>query len=106
MNFHDLPLDTNICQNRNRKDQIVDEYALKMLRSGYSLSQVRLIIVSGIRSFKRKVTHAKESGTKLHRSAKSSLNDRIKKKIFEKKKKHHGLKAKVGKRKLQIFPKK
>ena len=60
MNFHDLPLDTNICQNRNRKDQIVDEYALKMLRSGYSLSQVRLIIVSGIRSFKRKVAHAKE----------------------------------------------
>ena len=43
---------------QSRKDQIVDEYALKMLRSGYSLSQVRFIIVSGIRSFKRKVAHA------------------------------------------------
>ena len=50
---------------QSRKDQIVDEYALKMLRSGYSLTQVRFIIVSGIRSFKRKVSHAKESGTKL-----------------------------------------
>ena len=87
---------------QSRKDQIVDEYALKMLRSGYSLSQVRFIIVSGIRSFKRKVAHAKESGTKLHRSAKSSLTDRIKKKILEK---TSWFKSKGGQKKTASFSK-
>ena len=64
--------------------QILDDFSEKMLRSGYNITQVREILISGIRGYLRKLNLAKQRGTKLYRSAKSSLADRIKKKIFEK----------------------
>ena len=57
---------------------------MKLLRSGYKVSQVRQIIVSGIRGYQRKVDFAAENGYDLHRSANFSLVSRMKKKIFQK----------------------
>ena len=63
---------------------IVNDYSLTLLRSGYNVSSVRQIIISGLRGFKNKVRRAAEAGRKLHRSAESSLDARLKKKIFAK----------------------
>ena len=70
--------------SQSRKDQIVDEFSLKLLRSGYSISSARQVLISGIRCLQRKVSHAKESGVPLHRSAQSTLGSRLKKKLTEK----------------------
>ena len=70
--------------SQQRKDEIVDEFSLKLLRSGYSTPCVRQIIISGLRGFLRKVSNAKQSGVSLHRSAQSTLEARIKKKLTEK----------------------
>ena len=69
---------------QSRKDEIVDEFTLKLLRSGYSISSARQILISGLRCFQRKVSHAKDSGVPLHRSAQSTLGARLKKKLTEK----------------------
>ena len=63
--------------SQSRKDQIVDEFSLKLLRSGYSISSARQVLISGIRCLQRKVSHAKESGVPLHRSAQSTLGSRL-----------------------------
>ena len=63
--------------SQSRKDEIVDEFSLKLLRSGYSIPSSRQILISGIRCFQRKVYHAKESGVPLHRSAQSTLGSRL-----------------------------
>ena len=67
-----------------RVNEIIDEFSLKLLRSGYSIPQVRQIFISGMRAFQSKVRVAKESGQNLHRSAAASLKSRIKRKVFEK----------------------
>ena len=71
-----IPQETN--------DSIVDKYSLTLLRLGYNINSVRQIIVAGLRGFKNRVLRAAEAGTKLHRSPESSLDARLKKKIFEK----------------------
>ena len=62
------------------KDKIVNDYSLTLLRSGYNISSVRQIIVSGLRDFKNKVQRAVEAGRKLHKS----LDVRMKNKIYAK----------------------
>ena len=69
---------------QDRVDQILDQYVLKLCRSGYSVAQARQIIISGLRGYIRKVKAAEESNQGLHRSAESSLASRIHKKTFEK----------------------
>ena len=70
--------------HQERKDQIIDEYSLKLLRSGYSVNVTRTILISGLRSFNKKITAAKQSGQPLHRPAHTSLESRLRKKIFQK----------------------
>ena len=77
-------LTTKETVSQERKDQIMDEYALKLLRSGYSITQTRQIILSGLRGYLKKVQLASKNGWDLHRSAKSSLASRIKRKTLEK----------------------
>ena len=72
----------SLCQDV--KDEIVNNYATTLLRSGYKTSSVRQILISGLRGFKNKVLRASEAGTKLHRSAELSLDARLKNKIMGK----------------------
>ena len=67
-----------------RRNEIVDIYSVKLLRSGYNLSVTREVIISGLRSYQRKVVNARDSGQPLHRPAHTSLEARTRKKIFEK----------------------
>ena len=77
-------LNTSETVPQDRKDSILNDFVFKMLRSGYSVSQCRDILISGIRFYKAKVSRANQSGSKLHRSAQSSLVSRLKKKITAK----------------------
>ena len=72
----------SVCQDV--KDEIVNNYAITLLRSGYKTSSVRQVLISGLRGFKNKVLRASEAGTKLHRSAELSLDARLKNKIMGK----------------------
>ena len=69
---------------QDRVDQILDQYVLKLCRSGYSVAQARQILQSGLRGYTRKVQAAAEANQGLHRSAESSLASRIHRKTFEK----------------------
>ena len=69
---------------QDRVDQILDQYVLKLCRSGYSVAQARQILLSGLRGYTRKVQAAAEANQGLHRSAESSLASRIHRKTFEK----------------------
>ena len=69
---------------QERKDEIMDEFSLKLLRSGYSITQARQILVAGLRGYLNKVQLAAKNGWDLHRSAESSLASRVKKKTLEK----------------------
>ena len=60
---------------QERKDEILDTFSTKILRSGYDVSQTRHILISGIRAFNGRVLRAKQSGRSLHRSAESSLGE-------------------------------
>ena len=55
-----------------------------MLRSGYNVAQTRDILISGLRGYKNKVRNARSRKLPLHRSAKSSLTARYRKKMFGK----------------------
>ena len=69
---------------QSKRNQIIDKYTDKLFNSGYNTAQVRQIVIAGIRGYTRKVNIALQAGTDLHRSAASSLDSRIRKKIFEK----------------------
>ena len=77
-------LNTSETVSQDRKDSILNDFVLKMLRSGYDIGQCRDILISGIRCYNAKVSRANQSGSKLHRSARSSLVSRLKKKITAK----------------------
>ena len=70
--------------SQSRRNEIVEDFVTKLVRSGYKRSQVREIIISGLKCFKRKVKNAENTGEGLHRSAKSTLNSRRRKKILAK----------------------
>ena len=64
-------LNNDLCRQKLKTDQdipqaqrneIVDIYSLKLLRSGYNLNVTREIIISGLRSYQRKVVNAREAG--------------------------------------------
>ena len=77
-------LNTSETISQDGKDSILNDFVLKMLRSGYNVGQCRDILISGIRFYNAKVSRAIKSGSKLHRSAQSSLGSRLKKKMQQK----------------------
>ena len=60
-----------------RRD-VVDQFAKKIITSGYSVQQARKIILNGIRGWERKVVRSRKDG-KLYRTAKESFQGRVKK---------------------------
>ena len=63
--------------------QIIDEYAQKLLNSGYSLEVTRRIVVAGLKGYERKLFNSrKPGGKKILRTAKESYKGRVKKKMM------------------------
>ena len=65
--------------------RVVDDFAQKMINSGYQLEQVRRVVMGGLKGYERKLRVSKEEGgRKLHVSARESRNSRYRKKLLEK----------------------
>ena len=62
----------------------IDDFAIKIITSGYSLEQARRIILGGIRGYEAKVLRRKVGNTPLYRTAEESGASRTKKKILGK----------------------
>ena len=77
-------MNTGLNINQGTKNQIINKYSEKLLRSGYNVAQTREILISGLRGYKSKVRNAQERQLPLHRSAKYSLTARYRKKMFGK----------------------
>ena len=77
-------LNSKIGISQQERKSVLDKFSEKLFRSGYNLLQVREILTSGIRGYQNKLEKAGNLNEKLYRSAKCSLAERIKKKVFEK----------------------
>ena len=90
-------------QEDSVKGEVVDQFSVKVLTSGYSLLQTRRIALTGIRGWERKVERAQKEGRRLYRTAEDSLPGRIKKKTIGRtswyKKKRRGENSKESKQK-------
>lgn len=66
------------------KVKVVEDYGQKLANSGYSMDQIRQIVVAGIRGYGSKVVRRRKEGKPLRRTAKESLTARIRKKLLSK----------------------
>ena len=66
------------------KCRVVDDYGQKLANSGFTLEQVRRILVNGIKGFQGRKLRCKREGRKLYRTAKQSQGARLKKKLLSK----------------------
>ena len=64
--------------------RVVDEFAQKLLNSGYSMEQTRSILVNGIKGYEGRKTTCLRLGRKVKRRANDSLEDRTKKVLLNK----------------------
>ena len=64
--------------------EIINKFIDRLLVSNYSSDQIKEIIESGLTGYQRKVDAANKLGVSLHRSAESTLETRIHKKLTEK----------------------
>ena len=63
---------------------VVDQYAVKLLNSGYNREQTRKIILNGIKGFTRKKRSRISKGLPLRSTGKMSKGSRFRKKLLEK----------------------
>jgi len=75
-------LDENLEQSERL--QVVEKYVQQLVNSEYSWKQIRDIIVSGIKGFKRKERTRKLNNEPRYRSGSQSLTACVKKKLCEK----------------------
>ena len=75
----------NLCDevSQEERNKAVDSYTDRLIRSGYSISQVRDIIVSGLTGYERKKLKATKEKAPLHRPAATTLKIRLHKKLTE-----------------------
>ena len=75
----------NVCQtiSQSQKNEIIDNYSDRLFRSGYSQSQVREIIVSGLVGYENKLARAARQNIPLHRPAAATLKNRLHKKLTQ-----------------------
>ena len=64
--------------------KVVDDYGQKLANSGYSLEQVRRILVNGIKGFEGRKLRCKREGRSLYRKAFQSQGARTRKKLLAK----------------------
>ena len=63
---------------------ILDRFSQKLLNSGYSVDQIRRMVVAGIKGWSDKVTRCKEEGRRLRKTAGDSLGLRMRTKLVGK----------------------
>ena len=63
---------------------IVDEYAQKLLNSGYSIEVTRSIILAGLKGYEKKLRRSKQEGRKVLRTARESYTKRTQRKLLAK----------------------
>ena len=66
------------------RNEVIDNYAVKLQTSGYSVEQSRRIILSGLRGYEARVRRRTEEGLPLYRTSEDSGATRAKKKILGK----------------------
>ena len=64
------------------RTRVIDNYAVKLQTSGYSVEQTRKIILSGLRGYEAKVRRRTDEGVPLYRTSEDSGTTRAKKKIL------------------------
>ena len=64
--------------------QLIDDYSVKLLTSGYSKEQTVRIIVGGLRGYESRVRRCVGEGRSLYRTAAQSARSRLKKKLLGK----------------------
>ena len=60
----------------------LDQYAQKLMNSGYPREETIRIIVAGLKGFERKVSNCKKAGKKIYRTSKESSASRARKKLL------------------------
>ena len=68
----------------DEKVKILDNFCQKMTNSGHSVKSIRVILVGGIKGYKRKLARSMERGEPVHRSSHQSAGTRRTKKLLAK----------------------
>ena len=69
---------------QEERNEVVDTYSIKLCRSGYRREAIKRMIVAGLHGYE-KIKQLEMTGkTRIHRSAKSSLSNRYRKKLLGK----------------------
>ena len=77
-----------LSQTISVKDKVdmLNKFCQKMINSGHSVKSIRVVLVGGIRGYKRKLTRSLERGEPVHRSSQQSAGSRRTKKLLAKNK--------------------
>ena len=70
--------------DQEKRNQVIDNYARKLMRSGYSKDKARNIIMAGLKGYEKVLGLEKRGKCKVHRSAKYSMKARYQKKLIGK----------------------
>ena len=71
-------------QEDSTRVKVVDQFAKKVLTSGYSLQQTRRIILGAIRGWRKRIERAKEERKSLYRKASNCQESKLRKKTLGK----------------------
>ena len=96
----------NTCENvgAETREQVVDQYAQKLINSGFSKEQTKRIVINGIRGFEGKRRRRAKEGRELRRTAAGSRCKRYREKLmgkttwFKRGRKEEGSKMNPGKK--------
>merc|ERR1711942_472282 len=70
--------------DKEYREQVVDDYAKKILNSGYSRDQTIRILVNGIKGYENKRRRRIKEGRRLRTTARESRSGRYRKKLLAK----------------------
>ena len=77
-------LNTSEALGAETREQVVDDYAQKLINSGYSTEQTQRIVLNGIRGYENKKRRRKEGGRELRLTAEKSRGKRHRDKLLSK----------------------
>ena len=74
-------LNTSEMVEQSERDSIIEKFILKLERSGYNVSQRKEIITAGLKGYETKRKRAERDSKELHREGKSTIVNRVRKKL-------------------------
>ena len=69
---------------QDERNKVVDTYSIKLHRSGYKREAIKKMMLAGLSGYEKIRQLEKDGKTRIHRSAKSSLSNRYRKKLLGK----------------------